>query len=163
MSTITNEERGKPRPRTGRDRIVSVAEVKGWYDAGWTYRAMAEEHERLHGVRVSLTAFSELRVREGWEPRIRRNTDLIPWAVKPEHRFHYFLTQLRAEGRARQGKPLSTHAQANLDAFKRDRLGKLYVVDYDPDSEDGFTLVARRRGEDMVRQPKRKTTKRPRG
>lgn len=146
-----------------RGRIESPAEARRWYDEGRTYRWMAEEHLRKYGVRVAPTSFSELRFREGWPARIKKDVDLIPWAVKPEHRWHYYLIQLRAEGRRRKGQDLDPHVEANLNAFLRDLRENDAVVHYDPDTEDGFFLVHRQPSDiDIVRKPATITARKPR-
>lgn len=137
-----------------RFRIRDVSEVQRWYEAGWTYRAMQEEHERKYGVRVSLAGFSELRSRMGWERRAVWNTELLPWTVKEEHRPHYFAAQLRALGRSRANKPLSHDQDTRLNAFLADLEKANAVVHYDPDTEEGFFMVPRESFDtDIIRRP----------
>lgn len=146
-------------------KVRSVAEVKRWYDEGRTYVWMSEEHERKYGVAVSPQAFSEIRHVEGWEPRVKRNLSLIPWMVKPEHRFHYDLIQLRFLSRRLDGKTVGDDdVERNLDAWLRHLKAANVVVAYDPDSAEGFSHVPRepRDRDGLIRQPERVTTRRPR-
>lgn len=146
-----------------RVRIVSEDEVRRWYEEGWTYREMQEEHERKYGVRVALSTFSELRGRRGWERRAVWSDELVPWVVREEHRAHYYAALLRMEARRRAGKPLARSNENRLDLFLADLAESNAVVHYDPDTEEGFFLVPREASDtDIIRQPPASKRRQPR-
>lgn len=78
-------------------------------------------------------------------------TDLIPWSVRPEHRWAYPLTMLRVEGRRRAhgDDHLSERTLARLTTWRHRLAWHDLVVHYDPDTPDGFSYLPRRPGVDL--------------
>lgn len=136
-------------------RIVDEAEAIRWIeDRTKTYKWMANEHLRKYGVKVSPSTFVNLRKRKGIKRRITRDDQLIPWAVREEHRQMHILNLLRFEARRRRGESLLEHDEKRLDSFLRKLEDLSAVVYYEPLSEEGFHLIPREEGDtDIVRQP----------
>ncbi|HEY2297981.1 MAG TPA: hypothetical protein VGH43_09660 [Jatrophihabitans sp.] len=88
------------------------------------------------------------------------NVDSIrPWQVKAEHCCSEIDHRLYEFAQRRSGQPLTDEQAATLDAFlaRLDREQK--VVDYDPNSANGWLLVPRHASDDpdsIIRQPGRK-------
>lgn len=131
-------------------------EVRRWFEAGKTYAWMAEEYLRKYNLEVSITMFANLRARRGWTRRIAETHNLIPWTVKPEHRFHRLIALLRYEERRRAGLPLQTRYARELDNWLASMKEANAVVHYDPDTDQGFFMIPREPGDDdLIRRPKR--------
>lgn len=129
-------------------------EVRRWFEAGKTYAWMQEEYLRKYNLSVSITMFANLRARRGWTRRIAETSNLIPWSVKPEHRFHRLVALLRYEERRRSGLPLQPRYERELTNFLASLKEAGAVVHYDPDTDEGFFLVAREeRDDDLIRRP----------
>lgn len=143
-------------------KIQNAREVEGWIEEGRTYRWMVEEYERKYNLEVSPTMFSNFRARRGLSRRLTRNTALIPWEVKREHRWNYNLAMLRAEARRRDGKLLRDDEAGKLSSWKRHLLDENAVVHYEPETEQGWFLVPRREGVDLdlIRVPSKGLTQR---
>lgn len=132
------------------------AEVKRWFEEGLTYREMVERYQTQYNLQVAPTMFSNRRAARGWDRRIVRDVDLIPWRVMPQHISRHAVAMLRALGRKRAGYPLSEREERELASL----LGRLReadaVIHYEPDTEDGFFYVTRQPGDaEYVRPPKR--------
>lgn len=147
----------------GRTKIVDETEVRNWIEQGKTYKWMQEEYLRKYDLEVGFTMFSNFRRRRGLDRRTVRDDELIPWEVKPEHRYAWSVHMLRVEARRRAGKEVTPAELESLEGFKRTLERERKVVSYDPES--GFSLVSARPGKDldMIREPRRKTTVRPAG
>lgn len=145
-------------------KVQDFAEVKTWIEEGKTYKWMVEEYLRKYNIQTSISMWAGIRHRHGFERRIVRNDDLIPWEIKEEHRYAHPISMLRAEARRRAGNELSRHMESMLDGFLRTLERDDLVVDYQRDAEQGWHLVPRRVGvdADLIREPERKTTKRVR-
>ncbi|WP_084540975.1 hypothetical protein [Nocardioides alkalitolerans] len=137
-------------------KIQDETEVRRWFEQGKTYRWMTEEYARRYNIQISPSAFSNLRIKRGWEPRYVWEGELIPWDVATKHSRAHANNMLRAERRRRAGHELTTIVQAQLDTWKRGLADVDGVVHYDPETEQGFFIVARREGidADLVRDPK---------
>lgn len=138
-----------------RSKIVSEDEVLRWIREGKTYAWMVEEYERRYNVQITQSAFANLRYRRGLDRRIARSDDLMPWHVKPEHRWEYAPVMLRVEARRREGRTLREQDAKRLASWKATLRDNNLVVHYDPDTEEGWFYVPRREGVDMdlVRRP----------
>lgn len=140
-----------------RDKITDESEVKRWYEEGRTYKWMAEEYGR-RGIQIGPSAFSERRHARGWERRKVRDTNLIPWAVREEHRWDNLLAQLRTEAKVRAGKDpaeLSEPVRRRWMEFRHELEETNSVVYYDPETEQGFFLVPRLASDtDIIRRPR---------
>lgn len=141
-------------------KIQSEQEIQRWFEEGRTYRWMAEEYLRKYDIQASPSMFSQLRRRMGWDGRQASSNELVPWAVRPEHRWANALQMLRAEARRRSGREMSPIMAARLESWK-ESLGEMdAVVHYEPDSQQGFWYVPREGDEDLVRRPARVTRER---
>lgn len=144
-------------------KIQNETEIKRWFEEGRTYKWMTDEYLRKYRLEVTRSTFSNLRRRRGWEKRINRDDDLIPWEVKREHRWAYAVTMLRAEARRRGGYGMDANQLAKIAAWKENLLARGEVIHYDPDTAKGFHYVKRGPGDhDLIREPEKKTTRRRR-
>lgn len=144
-----------------RTKIQDEREVCRWFEEGRTYAWMVEEYERRYDLQVGASMFGNFRRRRGIARRIARDDDLIPWLVKREHRWAYPVQMLRALARQREGRPLRDVEARKLTSWLDTRRRERTVVDYAPDSEEGFRYVPRLPSdEDVIRRPDRKTTAR---
>lgn len=141
-------------------KIVDEGEVFRWFEEGRTYRWMVEEYLRKYNIETVPGMWGNFRRRKGIARRSVRNDDLIPWYVKPEHRWAYPVMMLRLEGRVREGYPLSDENEGRHRTWRRQMEETGTVVHYDPDTEEGWFYVPRREGIDLdlIRKPDRKTT-----
>lgn len=136
-------------------------EVKRWYEEGRTYAWMAEEYLRKYNLEISPSAFSNLRASQGWERRITRDDELIPWDVKPEHRWHRYVALLRVEARRRAGRELRPRDAVAVENFLAELAEVDGVIYYDPETPEGFHVVRREPGDDdIIRRPKKGVTRR---
>lgn len=132
------------------------SEVKRWFEEGKTYREMVDLYREQYNLEVSQTMFSNRRALRGWTRRHMRDDELIPWAVKPEHRNERPVVMLRVEARVRAGLPITDAERSDLAYFREQLEEKRAVVHYDPDTERGFFYVPREAGDaDIIRRPSR--------
>lgn len=138
-------------------KIMDEQEVVRWLEEGRTYRWMSETYLTKYNLQVSPSMFSEYRSTHGLERRKVRDTQLIPWAVREEHRWDAILSNLRVEARVRAGTnpdALDYVRRTNWEAFKRELMATNTVVHYDPDTEQGFFFVPREeQDDDIIRRP----------
>ncbi|MFC0622803.1 hypothetical protein [Kribbella deserti] len=146
---------GSEPPADRRSRIQNQSQALQWLRDGKSFAWMSSEHERLYHITISHGTWSKLARKNGIVRNVNSDSSLIPWNVKPEHRAHHYYTMLRLERRRKAGKPLSEKDQTVLQYYKNARQADDQVIDYDPDSEQGFTHVPRRPGIDrgMIREP----------
>jgi hypothetical protein len=146
----------------GARKIVDESEVIRWFEDGWTYAEMADEYRRKYNIETVPSMWGNFRRRKGLDRRIERNDDLIPWAVERDHRWAYPLMMLRTEGRRRAGLEVAESMTGRLDRWLEQMTKDDTVIHYDPETEEGFFYVPRRKGVDMdlIRVPERKTTQR---
>ncbi|MEU8327296.1 hypothetical protein [Micromonospora sp. NPDC048839] len=143
-------------------KIQNHQEAIDWITEGRTYREMIELYREKYGIETSVTMWGNFRRRQGLEPRLTRDSNLIPWKIEPEHRYNWHVMMLRAEARRRDGKKLPAREAAELDSWLAKRKAEDSVVHYDPETEQGFFLVPRRPGidTDLIRVPEAVTTMR---
>ena len=140
-------------------KIVSEQEVIRWFEEGRTYQWMVEEYRRKYNIDTVPSLWGNFRRRRGLARRITRDDNLIPWAVKVEHRWAYPLAMLRVEARRRAGRELREDDRARLESWLEMLSEEDAVVHYDPDTDEGFFYVSREDGDsDLIHQPARKTT-----
>ena len=139
----------------GASKIQNEDEIKRWFEEGRTYAWMAEEYDRKYNLQVVPSMFANLRRRRGWDRRITRDDELIPWLIKEQHRWAYPVVMLRVEARRRAGHEIREVDAVRVEPWKRELLEKGLVVHYDPDTEDGFFYVPARPGidTDLIRVP----------
>ncbi|WP_091219960.1 hypothetical protein [Geodermatophilus siccatus] len=142
-------------------KIVDEQEVIRWFQEGRTYDWMCHEYRRKYGIETRPSLWGNFRRRRGLTRRTVRDDELIPWAVKPEHRGAHALQMLRLEARARAGEPVREGDAARHRNFMRNLADQNAVVEYDPDTPEGFRIVPRQQGDtDVIRRPvTRLTTK----
>jgi hypothetical protein len=145
-------------------KIQDETELIRWIEEGKTYAWMVEEYKRKYNIEMVPSSFSNFRRRRGLERRSVRNDDLIPWAVDVKHRWKNHIVMLRAEARRREGKPLNAQAARALVSWLASMKEQDLVVHYDPNTEEGFFYVPRRKDVDfdLIRVPEKKTTQRHR-
>lgn len=143
-------------------KIVNEQEVVRWFEEGKTYAEMVQLYLDKYNIETVPSMWGNFRRRRGLERRITRDDDLIPWHVQREHRWDYPILMLRKEARRRAGLPLSEDDLHAVEAWKRNLERRNVVVHYEPDTDEGWFLVPRRRGvdTDLIRVPERKTTER---
>ena len=132
------------------------SEVRRWFEQGKTYAWMVQEYQRRYDLRVAPAMFSNRRSARGWERRLTRDDELIPWGVNRKHRWHRYLGMLRLEARFRRfGIDGIGEGDVRELASFRERLKESdAVIDYNPETERGFFAVPREPGDrDIVRQP----------
>lgn len=135
-------------------KIVDEGEVRRWFAEGLTYEEMSRRYLDWYHIETGPTLWANFRRRHGLPRRTARNTDLIPWDVRPEHRWHRVLTQLRHEGRRREGLPLREEDERRLDDFLATLARENSVVVYAPNTQEGFLLEPREVDDsDIIRRP----------
>lgn len=140
-------------------KIVNEQEVIRWFEEGCTYHWMVEEYRRKYNIETVPSMWGNFRRRRGLNRRITRDDELIPWHVKPEHRWAYPVAMLRAEARKRAGSDLSNSDEIRLKHWRKMLKEENVVVEYDPDTIEGFFYVKRQKSDDdIIRRPRRKTT-----
>lgn len=145
----------------GASKIVNEQEVIRWFEEGLTYREMVDLYREKYNIETVPSMWSNFRRRRGLDGRIIRNDELIPWAVKPEHRWLYPVQMLRTEARRRAGVELSDSDRSRLESWMRTIEEEKVVVHYDGDTEEGFFYVPREESdEDIIRRPKIRTGRR---
>jgi hypothetical protein len=149
----------------GARKIQDEQEVIRWFEEGRTYAWMVDEYKRKYNIETVPSLWGNFRRRRGLQRRLTRNDELIPWHVKPEHRWLYPIGMLRVEARRRdKGEDaISDLERTRLNSWKKMLADENAVVHYDPDTEEGFFYVPRGEGDtDLIHVPKVKTTPRPR-
>ncbi|WP_263729944.1 hypothetical protein [Cellulomonas sp. SG140] len=143
-------------------KIVDEGEVIRWFNEGRTYAWMSQEYERKYNIQTVPSMWGNFRRRKGLTRRIVRDDNLIPWHVLEKHRWSYDLAVLRMEARKRAGATLSPDDERRLELWHQRLAEGDLVLHYDPDTEEGFFYVPRRKGVDLdvIREPERKTTQR---
>jgi hypothetical protein len=141
-------------------KIVNESEVIRWFEEGRTYQWMIDEYKRKYQIDTVASMWGNFRRRRGLDPRIVRDTELIPWDIKAEHRWKYPLAMLRLEARVRAGAKLTKDEQARLASWREMLAEEKAVVHYDPETEDGFFYVPRQEGDDEFIHPPAHATKR---
>lgn len=136
-------------------KIVNEQEVLRWFGEGRTYHWMVEEYGRKYGIETAPSMWGNIRRRYGLDRRITRNADLIPWQVRPEHRWAYPVGMLRMEARRREGRSNPKGYIPRLDAWLERMAEDGTVVHYDPETDEGWFYVPRRQGldTDIIRTP----------
>jgi len=141
------------------EKLQSPQEFERWWNEGKTYQWIIDEYRRKYRIDITPSAIGNWRARLGLERRQQRSMELIPWQVEERHRYRHALAMLRAEARRRAGAPLSAIQQGRLDNWLAFMAEEDAVVHYDPETEEGFFYVPRRKGvdKDLVREPLRST------
>lgn len=142
-------------------KIVNENELLRWFDQGKTHQEMADLYLEKYNVEVGRTMFANFARRRGLDRRQTRDDKLIPWEVKPEHRYAHSILMLRAIARKRAGFDLTEQAEHATKMFKQGLEEDGAVIHYEPDAEQGWFRVAPRPGIDLdlIREPDRPTTK----
>lgn len=144
----------------GAAKIQDEQEVLKWFEQGKSYPWMVKKYMDKYNIEIGVTAFANFRRRHGLDRRMNRNDVLLPWAIKPEHRYDYSANMLRLEARLRAGLDVSPGLMSRLEGWKKGLERDHVVVDYDPDK--GWLRVKRRKSDaDLIRKPRRATTLQP--
>lgn len=145
----------------GASKIVDEAEVIRWFEEGRTYAWMQKTYLEKYNIETVPSLWGNFRRRRGLTRRIVRDDDLMPWAVKEEHRWAYPAAMLRVEGRRRAERDLRPEDRTRLTSWLNMLNEKQLVVHYDPDTDEGFFYVPREaKDTDIIRKPARKTSTR---
>ena len=135
-------------------KIVNESDVIRWFEEGRTYQWMIDEYKRKYNIDTVASMWGNFRRRRGLDPRIVRDTELIPWEIKVEHRWKYPVAMLRLEARVRAGAKLTDDERGRLTSWKEMLEEENAVVHYDPETEDGFFYVQRTEGDrDLIHPP----------
>jgi len=73
---------------------------------------------------------------------------MIPWTLKPMHRHRHAARMLRTQERLEAGMTVGSSLSGQVEQWRAGLLVDDFVIDYDPDTEEGFTRVPRRVGVD---------------
>lgn len=142
-------------------KVQDMQEALRWLEEGKTYQWIVDEYIRKYNIETTISMWAAIRRRNGINVRLVRDDDLIPWAVKPEHRHAHAVSMLRAEARKRAGKTLTPLMADMLEAWLNGLERDETVVHYDPDTNEGWWYVPRLPSDtDIVRTPKQKTGRR---
>lgn len=136
-------------------KLVNRDEFVMWYEEGKKYSWIIEEYKRKYGVDVGLGTISNWRHQLSLKKREVIDPNLIPWAVRREHRHGHVLQMLRTEGRRRAGEPIPADRLRKLEGFLKNLATQDAVVHYEPDTDQGWFLVQRRPevDTDIIRAP----------
>jgi hypothetical protein len=136
-------------------KIQDEAEAIRWFDEGRTYAWMCQEYERQYNIEIPPSVWAAFRCHMGLDRRSDQDDALIPWIVSEVHRPSFALAVLRLESRQRAGYVLNPLDQERLDVWHKGLAAQDLVVDYDPNTDEGFTYVKRRPGVDLdlIREP----------
>lgn len=149
----------------GASKIQDEREVLRWFEERKTYQQMVDLYLEKYNIKTSITMWANFRRRRGLDRRTAWDHELIPWAIKFEHRYSYPILMLRKEARRRAGLTIPVGAEHEVDAWIAGMAARGTVLHYDPDSEKGWAYVPRRDGidKDLISEPARRTGKaRPR-
>jgi hypothetical protein len=146
--------------RTGHlpaSKIQNEQEVVRWYEEGRTYQWMVDEYRRRYKIETTVAMFSNFRSRKNLDRRNIWDTDLIPWALNDEHRWHYAAMMLRLQARVNAGQELDQADADRLASWKAKLEEANAVVHYDPDTTEGFFYIPREPDDRdaLVRRPKK--------
>jgi hypothetical protein len=137
-------------------KIVDEQEVLRWFAEGKTYQEMCDLYREKYNIETAPSLWGNFRRRRGLEPRIARDTDLIPWQhIKSEHRYAYPLVMLRLAAREEAGFPIPEVNRTRYDNWRKMLADNDFVVHYDPDTTEGWWYDKRRPGDGdgIVRHP----------
>jgi len=135
-------------------KIVDEQEVIRWFHDGLTAPEMVEEYRRKYNVETSPSMWGNFRKRHGLAARNVRDATLIPWQVQERHRFRYPVEMLRLEAQVRAGRQLSGDDQARHTSYFARLAERGEVIEYRPETDEGFHLVPRSSDDlDVIRRP----------
>lgn len=145
-----------------RDKLVNPDEFDRWWNEGKSYQWIVDEYQRKYDIEITPSTIGNWRARRGLERRQQTDLSLLPWKIERQHRYKHAPAMLRAEGRRRAGMPLSELQTALLNNWLRFMADEDCVVHYDPETEEGFFYVPRRKGvdTDLIRKPPHPTRQR---
>ncbi len=146
----------------GARKIQSESEVIRWFEEGVTYEEMVERYRQKYNIETTPSMWGNFRRRRGLERRITRDDELIPWAVKIEHRHDYPILMLRKEARRRAGYALSPEDDHAVDAWIAGMKEANAVLHYEPETKEGWFYVVPRANidADLIRVPDEPTGRR---
>ncbi len=148
--------------RRGKDwaKQIDYSEAEQLLRTGMTQKEVGARFGVTQGAIALAISRGNIKIKTG-----RAEGRALPWhPIEVEHRDKYLARMLRAHHRREQGLKSAAVIEAQLDAFLKSLAESDMVVDYDPDTEDGFTRVPRRLGVDhgLVREPNLDDRGRPR-
>ncbi|MFI5942216.1 hypothetical protein ACIBCB_18430 [Streptomyces uncialis] len=137
----------------GAKKVQNDDEAMKWLRSGVPYDEIIDRYKKQYNLETTRSMWSTYRRRKKIPARNVRNTDLIPWKVREEHRYEYPVMMLRAEGRRLAGKELTKDDEKRLASWRAELARKDLVVHYDPDTESGWFYVPRSEGDDELIHP----------
>lgn len=142
-------------------KLINRDEFVRWYTGGKTYSWIIDKYQEKYGVEIGYGTISNWRHQHGLERRSVTDPTLIPWTVLPQHRISHLLNMLRAEARRRSGQEVAPGTLDKLLGWLAMLAKTGQVVEYRPDTDEGWFLVPRKSSDrDIIRQPKRPTRER---
>lgn len=139
-----------------------AGDLRRWISEGLTDQEIGELVGKLSGQPpATKQAVRYWRLKHGIERPRRRaealdHSEVRPWRVKMEHTGDGIEHRLYDFSRRRQGRPLAPAAERLLDEFLQFLDEHRLVVDYDPDTVDGWVLRPRTDRDDpdnIIRAP----------
>lgn len=127
--------------------LPDEAILRQWVNEGLSHQQIADRTYRETGNRVSRSSVSAAVSRMGLSTPTNRYREELPWRVKTRHIRAYPARMLRLLGRRRSGQRLNEEEDKRLTAWLNLLDEENAVVAYDPDSEQGFFYVDRKRGD----------------
>lgn len=145
----------------GASKIQNEQEVLKWFEEGRTYEWMIQTYLEKYNIETTVSMWGNFRRRKGLDRRTAWDTELIPWAIHPRHRYQYAILMLRKEARRRAGFDITEQQEHEIDAWLAGMEANGTVLHYDPDTDQGWFYVPRREGvdTDIIRRPERVTGK----
>lgn len=133
----------------------SVELLRDYRSRRLTQQQMVDEYFAQTGIKLSRSAFAMAMHRAGLTDQASaRHTDLLPWTLRPEHRYHRDARYLRLESRRRQGEVLAEDQLRRLTAWKTEMQERNAVIYYDPDSPGGWWWIERTEHDnELIRRP----------
>lgn len=137
-------------------RAPSKEQLQDYLSRKLTQQQMVDAYFAETGIKVSRSAIAMAMHRTGLANTAHvRHDDLLPWTLRPEHRYQRDARYLRSESRRRRGEAVSAAELRRLQAWKTELDSRNAVIHYDPDSPGGWWWIERTPYDmDLVRHPK---------
>lgn len=131
-------------------KIENVQQVLHWFDRGLTPTEVQVLYQATYHVEATPEAFLNIfkRARSEAPGGGYPQNPLLPWKLAPRHRGDTIAQRLRTEWRRRRGLPVDPAKARDLDSWLSWMKASDLVVDYDPESDEGFAFLPRRPGVD---------------
>ena len=136
-------------------RILPDDLLRRWTREGKTDREMLDLLEDQLNISVTRQAISAWRKRRGMEMN-SQSPQAMPWRLRPEHRAAEPARAIRLYARRERGDEIEPEDEARLRRAEEYLHEVGGVFHYDPDTVEGWFVVARREGVDtgLYRDPR---------